>query len=534
MGHLYLAGWRQDPQRAGGQHPQLIVDLGPNTEDWMTGGHSVIDLSPTSALGKTDGLAVVSTTQPITQRHANVVELGDDPRAVLSHKTLERLRDRFGTTRVGDARTVGGALRSLFAHGDRSKQDVWNPVEPSHRTGKSCIVLDGDVLEEWQARPPRRASIAVTDDFTYANGALESVSANWVVVYVNPSAFVVSNELHCAGGETTFYRHTAAADTDDQYAEWDIWTAAPIPAHFGAMFSALGVRSNLEGFASYDVQRHFNPQQRRIMRGSSLAFPTVLDSTPELAADTTPVRYRIEVEGSTLRSYADGGGERSTTDSAYSGPSYRSTTIAFFVFDGRADNWAFGDYTPVDIEPSAAVGLGLAVPAPALEAVVTPATHVPTLAAPTPQVDTTLAPSALAPQLAVPQPTVVGPIDPTTVAPVLTIPAPLAASIITAGALIPIEIPAVDVRGVARPTGTALSFAVLPPAVAASLAANGLPLQVVVLDAGLTGEIVLVFLDTATATDTPEARRTWPVLPQVPIPVRVPGYTKARITRGRR
>lgn len=357
MGHYYLAGWRYNDLRGGERERSFTVDLGSNIEDWMGGGHTVLDLSPTNALASTDGLAFVCTELKMANLPSTAVYLGDSLGGQLPEKVLRQIRNRFSTTFVAEEVCIDRIICRLVMHGRDDLTNRWNIPKPSHGTGRSKIVFAGETLHEWDVNPPRRASIAVSDNFTYTNGNLETTAANWDKEK-GGTIEVISNRLDLTSGglaNTVYIYNADSADTDDEYCELDVWSSSTTSsAYYNGPVCRIdsGGGANVDG---YIAERDFQLNDRNISRLTAGSI-SVLDTTNESAADTTTATYRVEAEGSTIRSFKDGSGERSVTDSNHSGATHRSGGVYFAGSGGPilADNWAFGD-----IETAITVNVGL-------------------------------------------------------------------------------------------------------------------------------------------------------------------------------
>jgi hypothetical protein len=196
---------------------------------------------------------------------------------------------------------------------------------------------------------------AVSDTFTYSNGALATVSSGvWAAVTGHADCAVASNKLATPATSTiTHSRHTTALSTDDQYAEATVNISGS-----GYREASVLARCSDDAATFYRLDYSSNSTGTLTVYKCEAGSFTLIDDQTGVGLDSNDHTIRIEVEGTSIRGYLDDVEIHNLTDSdistgAHVGAGlYRTNSGGAPTLDGFSGGDLSSD-TPATVTPSA-------------------------------------------------------------------------------------------------------------------------------------------------------------------------------------
>jgi hypothetical protein len=186
---------------------------------------------------------------------------------------------------------------------------------------------------------------AVSDTFTYSDGALVTVSSGvWAAVTGLSDLDVVSGLVGAPANSTVSQaRHTTALASDDQFCEAEFVNDGTTVTYREA---SVMVRVSPTAATFYRID--WNPAssgELTLYRCNAGTFTEITSATGVGGVDTNPHTIRIEAEGSTIRGFFDDVEEISVTNTSIASGAHVGVGAYRTVIDrnARVDSFSGGD-----------------------------------------------------------------------------------------------------------------------------------------------------------------------------------------------
>jgi len=293
----------------------------PSGTDTLETSWWSIDLRPP---GSETGFALLRTEESLAAS-PNRLLLTDDPDDV-SPLIAQRLSNRLGFNIDPETSFRKLVMALLLKYGDDKNPARWNQLKP----------LGGRLYEVWLGErlwtvPVVQGGAVVTDNFNRADST--NLGANWTEV--NGDMEIVGNLIRpVSTSAEAFIRNENAVATNDNYAQVTAYRNSTLGT------TSTGVLVRLTGGVGYmGTYAHDSGAERIYARSSGGSYTNLTSMTGATTPINTVRTLRLEVSGSSLKTFLDGVQQLAVTD---------TTTTTGKLSGVRLFKDTAGSYTNVD------------------------------------------------------------------------------------------------------------------------------------------------------------------------------------------